>query len=159
MDLRKSHYEVEVHHPFAGKVTLFVRLPSDDEHIKFKHHTVRVLQSAFKDKLKDNEGKLLKKKTNMGIGLVVGLKAPVQTKSGEFKDGFALDGKPVFCTPDTGECYPENWKDLLAEKVPVIFDAVADRLFGNLFAATEKAPGEEDLDDDEPTGAGEEGKK
>lgn len=159
MDLGKKNFAVEVFHPFAGKVTFYTRMPSDDEFIKFKHNTVKVLQTAFKNKPQTDEKKLLKKKTAIGLNLVEGLKAPEQTKSGEFKNGFALDGKPVYCNPDTGECYPDNWKELIAEKVPMVFDALAEKLCSSVYAVPEKTDdgdGEDDGDDDPAAAAGDE---
>lgn len=168
MELEQKHYPVIVHHPDAGDITLHARNSTANEQIKYKHTSAKILQylqGKTKDKLQDIIKKLLQQKNGIGYGMVVGLDAPVATKSGGFKNGFTLGGKPVFCNPDTGECYPDNWKNILLEKVPNIFDAVADRQCSNVYASSGKDFDDDDLDEDDSIddetggGAGEDAEK
>lgn len=149
-ELEATYQEVKVQHPVAGKITLYARPATEAEQLKYKHATAKLLQSVFKDKMQEAEKKLLKNKGGIGFGLVVGLEAPTKTKSGQMKDGFAMGGKPVFCNPDTGECYPDDWKNILLKKVPNIFDAVADRQCSSVYAVADKDPDDDELDDEDP---------
>lgn len=153
-DFDATYQEVKARHPEAGIITLYARPATEAEQLKYKHATAKLLQSVFKDKMQDAEKKLLQRKTGIGYGLVVGLKAPEKTKTGELKDGFAKGKNPVFCNPDTGECYPDDWKKLVLEKVPNLFDAVADRQCSSVYTVSDKEPEEVDLDDDDPFAAG-----